>query len=329
MLRPGSFGLALLAVSACTGDIMGGTGDDAPGGGVAFLAPAHGSIHVRDTLAPDGWLAADVGIVVDADGADTVEIAIGDRLLGTVDGDGELQASVRDAGTLTLTARARRGDQVIGEATVEVTVTDPEVATCRAWLDLYQLDYASAAPSQGVEDPLTVRTPINGMAYRYVSNTSPRAQFNVMHCELARSLARAAPILRSHGIVEVADIGVYNYRCIGGGTPPDCPQGISEHAYARAIDIAGFTDSTGAYASVNDDWVIDPSTERTCSAATEPGADAFLHQVICELKAAGVWNIVLTPNYNSAHRNHFHVDLTPGADYIRSGTAVDTGPDRH
>ena len=24
-----------------------------------------------------------------------------------------------------------------------------------------------------------------------------------------------------------------------------------------------------------------------------------------------VWNIILTPNYNSAHDNHFHVDMTP------------------
>jgi hypothetical protein len=29
-----------------------------------------------------------------------------------------------------------------------------------------------------------------------------------------------------------------------------------------------------------------------------------------------VWNIVLTPNYNADHRNHFHVDLTPGSDFI-------------
>ena len=42
-----------------------------------------------------------------------------------------------------------------------------------------------------------------------------------------------------------------------------------------------------------------------------------LHQLICELKAAGVWNIVLTPNYNDAHRNHFHVDLTTDSDFIK------------
>ena len=46
-----------------------------------------------------------------------------------------------------------------------------------------------------------------------------------------------------------------------------------------------------------------------------------------------MWNIVLTPNYNADHRNHFHVDLTPGADLIRGGGGrrprIDVGPDRH
>jgi len=64
------------------------------------------------------------------------------------------------------------------------------------------------------------------------------------------------------------------------------------------------------------DWNIDPATT-TCTAATDGTKDTFLHKVICELKKEGVWNIVLTPNYNDAHRNHFHVDLTPDADTIK------------
>jgi hypothetical protein len=60
--------------------------------------------------------------------------------------------------------------------------------------------------------------------------------------------------------------------------------------------------------------VIDSTA--TCESETANDKDAFLHKVICELKAADVWNIVLTPNYNADHRNHFHVDLTPDADFI-------------
>ena len=104
---------------------------------------------------------------------------------------------------------------------------------------------------------------------------------------------------------------------------------IPQHAFAKAIDIAGWTTGGGEYASVNDDWEIDPEDEPTCEAETETEKDRLLHEVICELKAARVWNIVLTPNYNAAHRDHFHVDLKEGSDYIRSGRlpVVDVGPD--
>jgi hypothetical protein len=29
----------------------------------------------------------------------------------------------------------------------------------------------------------------------------------------------------------------------------------------------------------------------------------------------GIFNIILTPEYNAAHDDHFHVDLTPGSDF--------------
>ena len=120
--------------------------------------------------------------------------------------------------------------------------------------------------------------------------------------------------MRAHGVSEIVDIGIYNYRCIDQTkTPPNCT--LSQHAYAKAIDIAELVTTDGTHYSVLNDWVID--TTATCSAETANDKDSFLHRVICELKAAGVWNIVLTPNYNDAHRNHFHVDLTSGSDFIK------------
>ncbi len=39
-----------------------------------------------------------------------------------------------------------------------------------------------------------------------------------------------------------------------------------------------------------------------------------------------IWNVILTPNYNAAHDNYFHVDLTPGSDYIGLQTERFIGP---
>ena len=191
----------------------------------------------------------------------------------------------------------------------------PPPATCQEALMRAGVSFTVGPMREGVVDPVTADVPIAGISYRVLGSANPRAQM-FADCTLINSLVQAAPSFASRNITEVSDLGIYNYRCIGGGTPPDCPNGISQHAFATAIDIAGVEQADGTFYSVNDDWVIDPNAEETCDAPTNPGKDAFLHELICELKANAVWTIVLTPNYNADHRNHFHVDLTPESDFI-------------
>ncbi len=325
--------LALAFAAGCEGEIILSVGGDDDGEPVtlAFTSPDPGARAVRDTVEPTlGWRAAVIDVTVAVTGTPaTIELAAGDLALGTLDvvtGTGQVLLVEPGPATLTATARNAAGE-VVATATVELEVAEPEPASCKAWLDLYGAVYTVGPTRVGVSDPVTITTPINGVRYRASGAASPRATF-FMDCTLARSLLEAAPHLRARGIVEVTDIGVYNYRCIGGGTPPDCPNGLSQHAYAKGIDIAALTAADGTTYSVNDDWVIDPSTERTCAAATSDAKDALLHDAICALKADQVWNIVLTPNYNADHRNHFHVDLTTGSDFIRKqGDHTDVGPD--
>jgi hypothetical protein len=70
---------------------------------------------------------------------------------------------------------------------------------------------------------------------------------------------------------------------------------ISEHAYANAIDIGGFRLANGDTISVLRGW---------------DGSDreqAFLRNI--HDGACQYFTTVLGPNYNSLHRNHFHLDL--------------------
>ncbi|MBK9035969.1 MAG: extensin family protein [Myxococcales bacterium] len=316
-----------LSMIGCGG---GGDDDDVPTPvTLAFTEPAAGATLVRDMLEPtDGWVAAPLAVQLAITGeVATVEVTADDRALGAADATGALDGYLTELGTTTLTATAKdAAGATLATATIDVMVDDPELASCRAWLDHYGVAYTVGPANQGVADPVTVTTPINGMVYRYLGNSAPRARF-FMDCSLARSLVRAAPHWRSRGVVEVQDIGVYNYRCIGSGTPPDCPSGMSQHAYAKAIDLARFVHADDTTYTVETDWVIDPSTEPTCAATTEDAKDDWLHKLICALKGDDVWNIVLTPNYNSAHRDHFHVDLTTGSDFIRGRAPMDHGPD--
>lgn len=312
-------GVVAIGLGACSGDITGPGVDDADAGppSVAFTSPAPAASFTRDHLAPTGALVADVPVTL-AIGGDVARVAIttGDLALGDATGNA-LDAALPAAGPATLTATAYdAAGAAVATAEVAITVVDPTVADCYGWLDLYHLDYVRGPVSEGIADPVTVTMPLSGMPFRYNDSTTPRTK-TLMDCTLARSLAEAVPIWKAHDVVEVADYGIYNYRCIGGtGTPPNCPSGMSQHAYAKAIDLTAFTTSDGTTYTVKTDFVIDPDG-KTCTADTEPGKDAWLHQLICELKGDGVWNIVLTPNYNADHRDHFHVDLTPNADFIK------------
>jgi hypothetical protein len=69
----------------------------------------------------------------------------------------------------------------------------------------------------------------------------------------------------------------------------------SQHATANAIDIAGFALTDGTTVEVLRDWGADSAKGRFLAAAHKSGCRFF--------------NAVLGPNYNAAHRNHFHFDL--------------------
>jgi hypothetical protein len=71
----------------------------------------------------------------------------------------------------------------------------------------------------------------------------------------------------------------------------------SQHASANALDIAGFRLADGRTISVLKDW---PKDNRDAQ---------FLHQV--RDGACDMFSVVLSPDYNAAHRNHFHLDVGP------------------
>lgn len=93
-------------------------------------------------------------------------------------------------------------------------------------------------------------------------------------------------------VVHVEHMGTYSCRKIAG----DGPHPLSEHAFANAIDISGFKLADGREISVEKDW-------------SDPGPKGqFLHRV--RDGACRVFAMVLSPDYNGAHKNHIHVDMS-------------------
>ena len=70
---------------------------------------------------------------------------------------------------------------------------------------------------------------------------------------------------------------------------------LSQHASANALDIAGFRLADGRSISVLKDWPGQGDSAQFLRQARDGACDAF--------------NVVLSPDYNAAHRNHFHLDM--------------------
>jgi hypothetical protein len=151
-----------------------------------------------------------------------------------------------------------------------------------------------------IEDAVRIQSPMLGVELLYYdgSPTNPLAS-----CEMAHALADTIEDVKPYGVDTLYHIGTYNCRAISGTDQ------ISQHGYANAIDIFGFGFTDGTYYSLEDDWEHD-----TTSFETDGGE--FLYDSSRRWYDAYIWNIILTPNYNVGHDNHFHVDLTPSSHYI-------------
>ncbi|MCK3862643.1 extensin family protein [Pseudomonas sp. B329] len=70
---------------------------------------------------------------------------------------------------------------------------------------------------------------------------------------------------------------------------------LSQHASANALDISGFRLADGRSISVLKGWPGEGDSARFLRLVRDGACDDF--------------NVVLSPDYNAAHRNHFHLDM--------------------
>ena len=103
---------------------------------------------------------------------------------------------------------------------------------------------------------------------------------------------RAARQMLGSPVARVETMGSYACRNVAG------TDRLSAHATASAIDISGFTLANGRHITVLGSWYSGTEDER-----------AFLHTI--HDSACKRFGTVLGPDYNAAHRNHLHVQLSP------------------
>lgn len=117
-------------------------------------------------------------------------------------------------------------------------------------------------------------------------------------CELAANFAawtefavkRAARKYLGAELERIETMGSYSCRRIAGSSR------LSQHAHANAIDVSGFVLNDGRRISVEGHWK---------SGGNKRKFFAAIHNSACKR-----FGTVLSPNYNAAHRDHFHFDMS-------------------
>jgi len=131
-------------------------------------------------------------------------------------------------------------------------------------------------------------------------------------CGVARALVAFEVIVQEEAerlfgreVASIEQMGTYNCRQIAAYAG-----WVSQHSFANAIDVKRFKLKGGREISVQKHY-----GRGTDAPSHKEGQ--FLRAVARRLVAEKVFNVVLTPNFDRAHHNHFHLDL---AAYLVDGT---------
>lgn len=189
-------------------------------------------------------------------------------------------------------------------------------AECTAELDARKIAYTRET-ARGVATPVRLGGPLHGVTFH--GDMSEKARGDSPHeiadCSLVLALDDFSELLAAHDIVEVLHYSMWR-------PPPDAwpaDQIAKRHPGAVAIDAAVFIKKDGTRLSVLDDFhgaIDDP----TCGDGAAPHPDTpaadELRAIVCEAAAKRWFNVILTPDYNVEHRNHFHLEVTSGVKWF-------------
>jgi hypothetical protein len=159
----------------------------------------------------------------------------------------------------------------------------------------------------GIKMPIRLLSKLGGIDV--VPSGSQR--HSVLDCRLALALLSWAPSMRKAGVVRLEHLSIYRPGAHIRGGPR-----ISGHAYALAIDAARFHMRDGRVLDVLNDWEDRDRGDAPCLVRSKESRDArLIRRVVCDAVAHDLFQVVLTPHYDHAHRNHIHMELKPDVEW--------------
>ena len=185
-----------------------------------------------------------------------------------------------------------------------VVLASPAFADdCFAQLDSRHVAYKRVA-RPGVALAVEITGPLGGV--RYVDDEPL-----VIDCSLAVSLDEAGRYLHDLGIATATVASAYARRNVRGTNRP------SKHSFGLAIDLPTFDGPDAGTLQVANDFESGLGDEVDCIGEPSTHAARALKILQCQLVRSGLFHLVLSPDYDDDHRDHFHLEVVPWRERAR------------
>jgi len=181
------------------------------------------------------------------------------------------------------------------------TAAADALGECTAELDARGVQWAKAS-RPGIAHAVEIKGPLGGVLL--ASADQPL----VIDCSLAVSLAESGRYLRALGIERATFSSAYSRRNVRGTNRP------SKHSFGLAIDVHTFTGADLGTLRVDKDYEQGLGNDVDCLGAPLTQGGAVLKVMQCQLVRSGLFHLVLSPDYDDAHHDHFHLEALPWAD---------------
>jgi hypothetical protein len=205
-----------------------------------------------------------------------------------------------------------------GSAPTATRYASLDRVTCEAELGKRHIAFERVGEARGVIAPLRLKGAIAGVEFHSMLPLAQRrtSPYEIYDCRLVLALDDWARVLARYDVVEVIHYSVYR--------PPPAKQVLSgagrRHSGALAIDAAIFKTRDGQSISVEKDFHgrigSKPCGAHAAPTLGLPAQAVTLRKIVCEAADAQMFNVMLTPDYNWPHRNHFHLEVTAGARWV-------------
>jgi hypothetical protein len=189
---------------------------------------------------------------------------------------------------------------------------DAPAGDCYDALDAHGVAWKHAS-RPGIAQGVLVTGPIGGVTY-----TSDAQKDLVLDCSLVVSLAEAGRYLTAQGIDHATYSSAYQVRNVRGTNHR------SKHSFGLALDVHTFSGPDLGTLSVERDFEQGLGDDVDCIGAPATEGGAVLKTLECQLVRSGLFYLVLNPDYDSDHYNHFHLEARAWKDrpHLRARTAA-------